>query len=152
MVDFGLTHLALQISDMDASLSFYERYADMKTVFRRTLDEDGIRDMAMISDLTRGFAIVLMETPDGVPFRIQPHSHLGVACRSREEVDRLCEEARREGILEEGPEDRGFPVGYWAFVSDPDGHTVELSHGQIVGLALERFAESLESGEQPSPG
>jgi hypothetical protein len=27
-------------------------------------------------------------------------------------------------------------VGYWAFLSDPDGHTLEISHGQEVGFAV----------------
>jgi hypothetical protein len=35
-----------------------------------------------------------------------------------------------------GPRDYGPPVGYWAFLSDPDGHTVEISHGQEVGLTV----------------
>ena len=55
---------------------------------------------------------------------------------SREEVDRLCEEARQEGALKMGPYDSGYPVGYWAFISDPDGHTLEVSHGQEVALAV----------------
>ena len=93
MQDLGLTHIALQVSDMDKSLAFYERYANMTVVFRREVPEDEIQEVAMISDLTRRFAIVLMETPEGVPQRSMPLAHLGVACRSRDEVDRLCEQA-----------------------------------------------------------
>jgi hypothetical protein len=37
-----------------------------------------------------------------------------------------------------GPTDSGYPVGYWALLSDPDGHTLELSYGQEVGLTVER--------------
>jgi len=51
-------------------------------------------------------------------------------------VDRLCAQARAEKRLVSGPEDYGPPVGYWAFLSDPDGHTLEISHGQDVGLAV----------------
>jgi hypothetical protein len=29
-------------------------------------------------------------------------------------------------------------VGYWCFVGDPDGHTVEFAFGQHVGAALAR--------------
>ena len=43
-----------------------------------------------------------------------------------------------EERLLEGPTDYGPPVGYWAFIRDPDGHTLEVSHGQDVGLAVER--------------
>ena len=30
----------------------------------------------------------------------------------------------------------GPPVGYWAFLRDPDGHTLEVSFGQQVGLTV----------------
>ena len=30
------------------------------------------------------------------------------------------------------------PVGYWALISDPDGHTLELSFGQEVGFSVEK--------------
>jgi len=66
-----------------------------------------------------------------------PFAHLGVACASRDEVDRLSAEASDEGRLVAGPLDYGPPVGYWAFFRDPDGHTLEVSHGQEVGLAVE---------------
>ena len=67
--------------------------------------------------------------------------HLGVGCRDRTEVDRLAAAAKAEGRLLMGPRDYGPPVGYWAFIADPDGHTLEGSHGQEVGLTVER-AES----------
>jgi hypothetical protein len=30
------------------------------------------------------------------------------------------------------------PVGYWALLRDPDGHALELSYGQEVGLTVAR--------------
>jgi catechol 2,3-dioxygenase-like lactoylglutathione lyase family enzyme len=92
-----------------------------------------------LSDRTRPFVIVLMETPR-VERPLAPAAHLGVACESREEVDRLCAAARAEDRLVDGPTDYGPPVGYWAFLRDPDGHTLEVSHGQDVGLAVARGA------------
>ena len=32
-------------------------------------------------------------------------------------------------------------LNYWAFLRDPDGHTLELSHGQEVGLTRERVRQ-----------
>jgi hypothetical protein len=52
------------------------------------------------------------------------------------EVNRLCELARNERRLLSAPKDSGYPVGYWAFISDPDGHTLELSFGQELALAV----------------
>ncbi len=47
-------------------------------------------------------------------------------------------EARAEHITIYGPKDDPPPVGYWALLSDPDGHTLELSFGQEIALAVEQ--------------
>ncbi len=52
-------------------------------------------------------------------------------------LDRLCQLARAQGCLVREPEDSGPPVGYWAFLRDPDGHTLEIAYGQELGLAVE---------------
>jgi predicted lactoylglutathione lyase len=67
-----------------------------------------------------------------------PIAHLGVGCDSRAEVERLVELARAEGRPVVGPIDAPHPVGYYALISDPDQHTLEVSHGQEVALAVER--------------
>jgi catechol 2,3-dioxygenase-like lactoylglutathione lyase family enzyme len=124
MTDVGLTHIALEVSNLDASLDFYARYAAMEVVHRR----EGV---VWLSDHTRPFVVVLIETAR-ISGPLAPASHLGVACAERNEIDRFAEIARNEGCLVSGPEDYGPPVGYWVFVRDPDGHTLELSHGQQV--------------------
>lgn len=133
MADRGLTHVALPVSDVEASLAFYARYARMQVVHRRR-DESGA--VVWISDRTRPFVIVLIGV-EKVEHPLRPAAHLGVGCESRAEVDRLCDRARAEGVLRMGPTDSGDPVGYWAILSDPDGHTLEISYGQEVGLAVE---------------
>ena len=132
MTDVGLTHVALPVTDLDRSIEFYSGYARMRVVHRRP-------EVVWLSDGTRPFVIVLIETPE-VDSPLRPVAHLGIGCQSREEVDRLCEKARAEGILIGGPNDYGPPVGYWAFLRDPDGHTVEVSHGQEVALIVEEAA------------
>jgi catechol 2,3-dioxygenase-like lactoylglutathione lyase family enzyme len=135
-IDRGLTHVALPVTDLDASLDFYRRFADMEIVHRRR-DEEAGAQVVWVSDRTRPFVIVLIEhgAPDG---GLTGFSHLGVGCESRQEVDRRCEVARGEGRTVVGPLDSGPPVGYWAFITDPDGNNLELSHGQEVGLTVER--------------
>ena len=130
MSDVGMTHVALPVTDLDRSAAFYADYANMRVVHRRS-------EVIWLGDGTRPFVIVLVET-DEVTDPLKPFGHLGVGCATRAEVDRLCEKARSEGILIDGPSDAGPPVGYWAFLRDPDGHTLELSHGQEVGLTSER--------------
>lgn len=130
--DVGLTHIALVVSDIDASVAFYGTYARMSVVHER--HDDDVR-IVWISDRTRPFVIVLAQGPR-MEQPLGPFAHLGVGCESRVEVDRLGDLARNEGCLALGPNDSGYPVGYWALVRDPDGHTVELSFGQEVGLAV----------------
>lgn len=136
MIDIGLTHIALVVTDMDATLAFYSRYAKMEVVHERTSEDSG-RRVVWVSDKTRPFAIVFVEAESAEPI-LEPFAHLGVGCESREEVDRLCGLARAEGVLLREPEDSGYPVGYWAFLRDPDGHSLELAFGQEVGLTVDK--------------
>jgi catechol 2,3-dioxygenase-like lactoylglutathione lyase family enzyme len=134
-IDRGLTHVALPVSDIEASLEFYRRFADMEVVHRRRDDETG-EQVVWVSDRTRPFVIVLIEQdrPSGV---LTGFSHLGIGCDSREEVDRRAALARQERRTVRGPFDSGPPVGYWAFITDPDGNNLELSFGQEVGITVE---------------
>lgn len=129
MPDLGLTHVALPVRSLEASIAFYSRYARMAVFHRR----EGV---AWIGDGTRPFVIVLLESKDSIQ-PLAPFAHLGVAVESKAEVDRLCALARAEGCLLSDPTDGGPPVGYWSFLRDPDGHTLELAFGQEVALAVE---------------
>ncbi len=136
MTDLGLTHIALPVIDVEASVAFYSKYARMVVVHRRK-DPDSRGEVVWVSDRTRPFVLVLIAVAE-VEHPLRPWAHLGVGCASREEVDRLCAQARGEGRLLTEPVDSGYPVGYWALLSDPDGHTLEVSYGQEVGLTVER--------------
>lgn len=134
-IDHGLTHVALPVTDLDASVAFYERFASMQVVHRRT-DPDSGTSVAWISDLTRPFVIVLIEVPT-VDARLGGiFCHVGVGVASRTDVDDICGRARTEGREVFGPLDSGPPVGYWGYVVDPDGHNLEVSFGQEVALTV----------------
>jgi catechol 2,3-dioxygenase-like lactoylglutathione lyase family enzyme len=132
--DIGLTHVALMVTEPEASIAFYRKYASMEIVHRR-IDAETQRTVVWLTDRTRPFVIVLIQT-DKVEMPLRPFAHLGVGCRSREEVDRLCKEAAHDRCLHSGPLDSGYPVGYWAFFLDPDGNTLEISYGQEIALTL----------------
>jgi predicted lactoylglutathione lyase len=136
MADLGLTHVALPVTDIAASVAFYAKYARMAVVHRRT-DASAGNTVVWLSDRTRPFVIVLIETRE-VRHPLVPIAHLGVGCASRTEVDQLVAEAHAEGRPTHGPIDAPYPVGYYALISDPDEHTLELSHGQEVGLVVAR--------------
>jgi len=134
MMDRGLTHVALPVTDMPASLHFYEQYADMRVVHRRH-DANTHTDVVWIADGTRPFVIVLIEAGE-VKHPLLPIAHLGVGLASREAVDELAARAKAEGRPVWGPTDSPAPVGYWALISDPDDHTLEISFGQEVALTV----------------
>jgi len=144
VADIGLTHVALPARDLEASVAFYRKYARMEVVHRRKDASTGF-GVVWLSDRTRPFVIVLVQVAR-VERPLAPLAHLGVGCPTREEVDRLCGEARREGALRLGPIDAGYPVGYWAFLADPDGHTLELSFGQEVGLTVASAGDPSSGG------
>jgi lactoylglutathione lyase len=134
-VDVGLTHVAFAVSDVEASVDFYARYTSMVVVHERPNDS-GTGRIVWLSDRTRPFAIVLLPA-SGAPDRpMGPMGHLGFGVASRAEVDRLAALAASEGRLVLGPIDSGPPVGYWCYLEAPDGHTVEIAHGQEVGLTV----------------
>lgn len=142
MADLGLTHVALAVKDLAASLEFYRVYAGMRVIHERTADS-GAR-VAWITDLTRPFVIVLIQADGLNDTPLGPFGHLGVALDSRDAVDRLVDRARAEGRLRDGPTDSGPPVGYWAYIADPDGNTLEISHGQHVAFTVDQ-ARALET-------
>ncbi len=138
--DVGATHIALPITDLELSLDFYARYADMRVVHRRT-DPNTHRSVAWISDLTRPFVLVLIEA-EAVDHTLGGlFCHIGRGVGSRAEVDRLAAQGRAEGRTVMGPMDYGYPVGYWAYIADPDGHNLEVSYGQEVGLTVAQAQE-----------
>ena len=127
------------MTDLDSSLAFYERFADMRVVHRRT-DPNSGTSVAWIGDLTRPFVVVLIEVARLDERLGGVFCHLGRGVGERAEVDRLCELARADGRTVMGPIDSGPPVGYWAYIVDPDGHNLEISYGQEVGLTVEDAA------------
>ena len=148
MPDLGLTHVALPVTSLDRSIAFYTKYAKMTVVHRRPQALDPGLDIAWLSDRTRPFVVVLAEAAS-VDRPLGPFAHLGVACADRDEVDRLCDLALLERCLREEPRETGGPAGYLAMLSDPDGHTLELSFGQEVGYAVEAAAGGVDEPAGP---
>jgi catechol 2,3-dioxygenase-like lactoylglutathione lyase family enzyme len=136
MTDIGLTHITLPAAEVERSIKFYSTYAGMQVIHRRIDAETGVA-VVWLCDRTRPFVLVLIQT-DSVHPVLSPLAHLGVGCKSRESVDALCEKAQQEGVLIQAQKDSGYPIGYWAFLRDPDGHTLELSYGQEIGLTVEQ--------------
>lgn len=133
-IDVGFTHVAFMVRDLEKSLAFYWRYAGMDVIHSREPDLPTARKVAWLTDHTRPFALVLVQADTVTDTPLGHFGHLGIACGTREEIDRKTAMAAKEGVLRKAPEDLGDPVGYYVFFADPDGNTLELSYGQRVGI------------------
>jgi predicted lactoylglutathione lyase len=61
---------------------------------------------------------------------------MGFGLDSREDVDAVATKAKESGVLKFGPAYLNPYAGYLCIISDPDGHTVEFSHGQSLGKPI----------------
>ncbi|SMH29025.1 VOC family protein [Azospirillum agricola] len=133
--DLGLSHVALLVRDLDSSIAFYQEFADLRVVHRRTAGGD-VKEVAWMADGVRPFALVLVASTRLTDTPLGPFGHLGVACATREDVLNRAAEAGCRGILRSAPRDSGPPVGLWTYIADPDGNTLELSFGQEIAFTV----------------
>ncbi len=127
-----LTHVALHLRDLDASIGFYRDICGMKIIHER---EDGGTRVVWMAEPGRETDFIFVLIPGG-PGRDQAEndfSHFGFALESRAAVDRVAEAAERAGCLAWSPRDEPYPVGYYCGLRDPDGNFVEFSYGQPLG-------------------
>jgi lactoylglutathione lyase len=143
-----LTHIALPVRSLEATLAFYERFTTLVKIHERHDPETGLRTAWLANERdTEGtdvarFVIVLIEgkLPTAITGDMQEEygfltsiSHLGISCTTRDEVDQIAAMAREDGNLLLGPMYRNEVVGYICIVTDPDGNNVEFSVEQVLG-------------------
>lgn len=140
--DLGLSHVALLVRDLDKSIAFYRKFANLHVIHRRQAKEP-LDAVAWMADGLRPFALVLVASRSLQDTPLGPFGHIGIACATREEVLNQAAEAERCGILRSKPRDDGPPVGCWTYIADPDGNTLELSFGQEIAFTTERLEGAL---------
>lgn len=143
-----LTHVALPVRDLDATLAFYKKYTTLANIHERSDPETGLRSVWLANErdvTTEGaarFVIVLIcgSLPTKITGDIKEEygflrsiSHLGISLNTRDEVDQIASMAREEGCLLLGPMYRNEVVGYICVITDPDGNNVEFSVEQVLG-------------------
>lgn len=129
-----LTHVALHVRDIEASIDFYRRYCGLGPIHDRT-SPSGSRVVWLAGEAgAAGAVIVLLSGGEGrhQDFR-RDFSHLGFAVASRDEVGRIAARAAAEGILEWPLREDRWPAGTYCGLRDPDGNAVEFSYGQPLG-------------------
>lgn len=142
-----LTHIALPVRDLDATIAFFAKYTALVNIHQRHDPETGLRTVWLANerDITADgarFVIVLIcgSLPTKITGDIKEQygfltsiSHLGISVDTRAEVDRIAATARADGCLLLGPMYRNEVVGYICVVTDPDGNNVEFSVEQVLG-------------------
>lgn len=130
-----LTHIALQVPDVDQMIDFYARYCGMTVVHARDRTDASEGQVVWIAEPRKRHELIIVLMPGGRYHEpdASDYSHLGFAVETREEVDRVAALAEQEGLLVWPPREEPYPVGYYCGVLDPAGHRVEFSYGQPLG-------------------
>ena len=114
----GLTHLHLFVADLDRSLRFYQEVFGFEELFR-----DGPK-MVLLKPPNSSDTITLNEKPAraGAAGGID---HFGFRLTDKADLDDAIEEVEKAGgrLITRGEH---APGQTYAYVSDPDGYTIEL--------------------------
>lgn len=139
-----LTHIALHVRDLAATLQFYETLCELRCVHRRG-DPKQRGAVAWLAEPGREREFILVLIAGGPTRSVQgdDFSHLGFAVDSCDAVDRMAERGRQAGCLAWAPRQEPYPVGYYCALRDPDGNFVEFSYGQPLGPGAEELDEGL---------
>ncbi|WP_419919226.1 VOC family protein [Candidatus Poriferisocius sp.] len=141
------THVALRVTDIDATIDWYTTYTPMRLLDRRQ-DDMGYGAWLGHDDAPDSpFLLVIAQFFPGTdPFkdspiaRLAPFAHLGIELTSREAVEDAATRGDAGGWLRMAPTDMPPPIGYICMLSDPDGNMVEFSHDQGVYALARRLA------------
>ena len=139
------THIALRVSDIDASIAWYQRYTPLQLLDRR---EDEMGFGAWLGEpetVERPFILVLAQfLPETDPYKdfpkevLTPFAHLGIELPTRDALDAAAAEAQAAGCLAMPPQQLPPPIGYVCMLRDPDGNMVEFSYDQGVYATAKR--------------
>lgn len=137
------THIALRVSDMDATIKWYREFTPLELIDRRE-DEMGYGAwLGMPGETNNPFILVLAQFFEGKnPFSdaplatLAPFAHLGIELPAKEDVDATADKAASAGCLVMPPTKMPAPIGYITMLRDPDGNMVEFSWDQGVYATL----------------
>ncbi|ARU59301.1 ring-cleaving dioxygenase [Oleiphilus messinensis] len=137
-----LTHIALHVKDIEATIAFYQNYCNMQIVHDRS---HGPKRIVWLAEPGResDFIFVIMNGGDNLHLATNDYRHFGFAVASREAVDCIADAARAAGDLIWEPVDEPYPVGYYCGLKDPNGNAVEFSFGQPLGPGAQAINASV---------
>ncbi len=132
------THIALRVTDMDSTLSWYTKFTPMELLDERE-DQTGRGAWLGMPEPDNPFILVLAQfSPELDPFKgipkatLAPFAHLGIEMPTQHDVDAIAEQGSEAGCLAMPPTMMPPPIGYICMLRDPDGNMVEFSWDQGV--------------------
>ena len=133
------THIALRVSDIEASIAWYQEFTPLELLDRRQ-DELGFGAwLGQPDSPDKPFILVLAQfLPDTDPFEgypkevLAPFAHFGVELPEHADIDAIAARGEGAGCLAMAPREMPAPIGYVCMLSDPDGNMVEFSYDQGV--------------------
>jgi lactoylglutathione lyase len=128
-----IEHVAIWVKNLDTTKTFYEKFFGGKVGKLYHNPKSGFSSY-FISFNNSGARIEIMTRPD-IPKNSDPnpnttptfgYAHFAISVGSKEEVDRLTENLRENGVTIVSPP-RFTGDGYYeSVVSDPDGNLIEI--------------------------
>jgi lactoylglutathione lyase len=135
-----LTHIALPVNDLSASVEWYERYTPLRVIDSQC--GPGIETALMSHPEAdeHPFVVVLLradaDDSGAAGSQLCGRGHLGIELPTRHAVDAMAVLARADGCLAAEPVQMPPPIGYVCTLLDPDGNAVEFSYGQEYYTAV----------------
>jgi len=133
------THIALRVSDIDASIDWYTTFTPLALLDRRQDDLGFGAWLGQPDAADRPFILVLAQfLPATDPFGaypqevLAPFAHLGIELPEHADIDDVAARAEAVGCLAMAPTEMPAPIGYICMLRDPDGNMVEFSYDQGV--------------------
>jgi len=127
----GLRHLALRVRDVHLSQQFYERWFDMKVVWKP--DSENVY-------LSTGFDNLALHQVSSEEFSQFPQAHhhpldhFGFLMDSPEDVEALFREVAEQGVTIVNPLKRHRDGSFSFYLADPDQNTIQVLFEPTVQL------------------
>lgn len=138
------THVALRVSDIEATIDWYTTMTPLEVIDRRQDDMGFGAWLGMPDETNNPFILVVAQfLPDTDPFKdapkeiLAPFAHLGIELPSKAAVDEMAARGEAAGCLALSARMMPPPVGYICMLRDPDGNMVEFSWDQGVYARLQ---------------
>jgi len=119
---YGLTHIAVRVSDLEKSLVFYSKVFGARVMYRQ-------EDFIQLQTPGASDIIVLQRSDDFLP-NDRGIIHFGFRLKDPSGLKQLAEDVASGGgkIKEQGEFVPGEP---YAFILDPDGYEIEVWYEKI---------------------